>query len=209
MDTEIIDNSEILYTKKQAVYKSGTRNSNRLNYPDFEIGGYLFCPRDRKVNHDGEEIILAGKVMHTLCLLVSCQGEVISHDYLIKKIWNDDYIIGKKGVSNAIWQLRKILGKNKALNNCIQTVPRKGYLLNDNIEIGTAEKSINQRHRVPNNTPTSAHSKVKNFKLYNRGKIKKRLANINLSKLCKQLFTHLLMCWTTAIMIYIMLKFFP
>ena len=62
-----------------------------------------------------------------LFIFIQKQGEVVSREYLIEKIW-DNYLGANEGLNQAISFLRKLLDDNE--KKIIVTFPKKGYSFN-------------------------------------------------------------------------------
>src|SRR5205823_3653685 len=78
--------------------------------------------RERRLLRDGRPVRLRGKVLDTLCVLVSQPGRLIGKDDLIAAVWPDT-VVEENNLAHNINALRKALG-DAAL---IETVPGRGY----------------------------------------------------------------------------------
>lgn len=77
-----------------------------------------------------------GRLMQVLTILVEKCGEIVTREELITTIWQD-YGGGDEGLTQAISLLRKIFSDTQ--KELIQTVPKKGYILNAVIRYETDE----------------------------------------------------------------------
>ncbi|HEX6193575.1 MAG TPA: winged helix-turn-helix domain-containing protein [Chitinophagaceae bacterium] len=77
-----------------------------------------------------EENRIEPRLMSLLCLLAADPRRVVLRETLIKKIW-DDYGGADEGLNQGISFLRKLL--NDTDKKLIETVPKKGYILNADI----------------------------------------------------------------------------
>lgn len=75
---------------------------------------------------DGEPVVLTPKLFDTLLYLVENAGEVLEKDRLMDAIW-PGMIVEENNLSQAISNLRRILGDDGAVHRYIVTVPRRGY----------------------------------------------------------------------------------
>lgn len=93
------------------------------------IGGWQVDVDKNQLIKDQTVIPLRHKVMHVLLYLAKHANRLVSRDELIAEIWNGNELVGKKGLTNAVWQLRSELGKTDLDTGVILTVPKKGYQL--------------------------------------------------------------------------------
>ncbi len=100
-------------------------NFNELPY---RIRGRRVDPVNGIVTHGESESQLPPKAIQVLGQLARHAGEPVSRRTLIDRIWDGNEFVGQKGVSQAIWQIRKALGDNDS-ERLIRTIPRKGYSL--------------------------------------------------------------------------------
>ena len=98
------------------------------------IGGWQ-VDIDKNQLRNGESVItLRNKVMGVLVYLAKNADRLVSRDELIDEIWLGNYPVGKKGLTNAVWQLRIDLQaieqhSGSSQDDAILTVPKKGYQL--------------------------------------------------------------------------------
>jgi len=76
---------------------------------------------------DGNEERLEPRLMQLLCILASHRGELVSREKLTLEVW-DNYGNADEGLTQAISYLRKVLKDGD--KHLIETVPKKGYVLN-------------------------------------------------------------------------------
>ncbi|HYE56745.1 MAG TPA: winged helix-turn-helix domain-containing protein [Chitinophagaceae bacterium] len=77
------------------------------------------------------EVRVEPRLMKLLCILSQHSGQLVTREQLVKEIW-DDYGGGEEGLTLAISALRKLL--NDAAKELIRTIPKKGYILQAEIE---------------------------------------------------------------------------
>lgn len=81
-----------------------------------------------KVNVSGHWHSLEAKQLTLLSLLIEHQGEAVSRDMIMTRIW-PDVIVSDNSVSQLVTQLRKSLHDDKHTARFIRTIPRVGYQL--------------------------------------------------------------------------------
>src|SRR6476469_7864304 len=88
----------------------------------YEFGPFRLETKERRLLRDGRPVPLRGKVLDTLCMLVSRPGRLIERDDLLAAVWPDT-VVEENNLAHNINALRKALGDAKL----IETVPGKGY----------------------------------------------------------------------------------
>src|SRR5215831_2149862 len=88
----------------------------------YEFGPFRLETKERRLLRDGHPVRLRGKVLDTLCVLVSQPGRLIEKDDLIAAVWPDT-VVEENNLAHNINALRKALGDARL----IETVPGKGY----------------------------------------------------------------------------------
>ena len=90
-------------------------------------GGRLLVDVDgRTANVDGVLINLTPKEFDLLCMLAEQPGRAYSRDYLVRRIWGDEYAGYERTVDSTVTRLRRKLGP---LGDRIATVWGVGYKL--------------------------------------------------------------------------------
>jgi len=72
------------------------------------------------------------KTMNLLHYLVTHQGNVCDPEDLIRLFWDGNSDVGKPALRKNIYKLKRELNK-LGLNECIETIPKKGYRLKKQI----------------------------------------------------------------------------
>lgn len=91
------------------------------------IGEFRLDAVNRTLTKDNQSpITLNWKTFSVLTLLANHQNEIVTRETIIKEIWDDNFLVGDKALSTAIWNLRKSF-ENSSVK--IATVPKKGYRL--------------------------------------------------------------------------------
>ena len=82
------------------------------------VGGMLF--------RDGERLALRPKVVEILTVLVESQGNTVTKEELLQKVWADA-IVEEGTLTSHISVLRKALGEGEDGAQYIETIPKRGY----------------------------------------------------------------------------------
>ena len=83
---------------------------------------------------DETEISLPPKVVKTLAVLMEHRGEILSKDELIEQVWSDS-IVEESNLSQNLYVLRKALGSKPDGGPYIETLRRRGYRFNGDVQI--------------------------------------------------------------------------
>lgn len=68
------------------------------------------------------------KPMEVLCYLVQCYPALVTREQLISAVWDGNFYVGEKALTNTIWQLRQSFAQF-GQPDLISTVRKKGYRL--------------------------------------------------------------------------------
>ncbi len=98
--------------------------------PQLQVGPFLIHPLERTVNNGDDSLRLTGMEMRILLALVSAEGDYVSHDDLLTKIWGMDFDPGTNLVYTHITNLRRKLGRLGA-ESMIQSSRGQGYRVLD------------------------------------------------------------------------------
>ncbi|MEO1367365.1 MAG: protein kinase, partial [Acidobacteriota bacterium] len=94
----------------------------------YELAGRRIDPVLGVVRHAGERTALSRKQLEVLALLASAEGQV-SREEFIELVWDGDKLVGARGLTNTVYELRRALGDRDRQNPLIRTLPRRGYQL--------------------------------------------------------------------------------
>lgn len=103
----------------------------------YKFGDFLLDAGQKRLFRNGEKISLQPKVFDILLVLLEKNGELVSRDELMKAVWKDTFV-EETNLRFCIHALRKVLGKKSDGEEYVETVPKRGYRLNEKIR----EKSI-------------------------------------------------------------------
>jgi DNA-binding response OmpR family regulator len=84
-------------------------------------------PLGRKVIIDGQDVALTAKEFDLMYLLASNPGRVFSRNYLLDRLWGDNYGGFERTVDTHIQRLRRKLGANSNVDERIVTLWGVGY----------------------------------------------------------------------------------
>jgi len=98
----------------------------------YEFGEYLLDAGQKRLFRGGEKISLQPKVFDILLVLLEKNGELVSRDELMKAVWKDTFV-EETNLRFCIHALRKALGKKSDGEEYVETVPKRGYRLNEEI----------------------------------------------------------------------------
>ncbi len=92
----------------------------------FEFGEFRLDARKRLLLKNGENAQISPRIFDLLLVLVQNEGEILSHDDLLDKVW-DGAFVEQSNLKKSISALRHILGEHPDQRLYVQTVPRRGY----------------------------------------------------------------------------------
>ena len=91
----------------------------------YAFGDFRLDAEHLMLYRQSEEVPLAPKAVETLLALIERDGQIISKDELIGRIWPDAFV-EEANLSVNVASLRKALDKGDEWH-CIETVPKRGY----------------------------------------------------------------------------------
>ncbi len=103
-----------------------SRTAETTNQP-VEDAGLRVDPVSRGVTIDGGEIVLTAREFDLLYLLVTNPDRVFSRDYLLNRLWGDDYGGFERTIDTHIQRLRRKLGGAGSVADRITTLWGVGY----------------------------------------------------------------------------------
>jgi TolB-like protein/DNA-binding winged helix-turn-helix (wHTH) protein/tetratricopeptide (TPR) repeat protein len=92
----------------------------------FRWGRFTLDPLRRSMSCDGKTVKLAERLFDVLLYLVANHGRVVERDELLREIWAGR-VVEDNNVSQAIFELRKVLKSSGSTDRSIVTVPGKGF----------------------------------------------------------------------------------
>lgn len=91
-----------------------------------EFGKFRLDTGQKILWHEGSAVSMPLKELEVLCLLVENNGQLVTKDELIERLWADSFV-EENNLSRHIYLLRKTLCQRGADKNLIENVPRRGY----------------------------------------------------------------------------------
>lgn len=85
-------------------------------------------PNTFSIKSSNGSIRLRCKLWDLLVELEKNKDNLVSRDYLVKKIWNGNSYTGERGLTHSVCHLRNIF-KELSISAQITTIPKKGYIL--------------------------------------------------------------------------------
>lgn len=86
------------------------------------------------------------KVLQVLLILAENQGQVVSHDVILNKVWPGS-VVGSNAIQRCIAQLRKAFNDDAKTQRVISTHPKVGYSLLIDVNWQTELANINQQKK--------------------------------------------------------------
>jgi DNA-binding winged helix-turn-helix (wHTH) protein/TolB-like protein len=92
----------------------------------YEFDEFFLDPGDRALLRDGKTVSLTPKSFDILVTLVERNGQLVTKDELMKRIWPDSFV-EEANLTVNVSALRKALGDTPGHQQYIETVPKMGY----------------------------------------------------------------------------------
>jgi DNA-binding winged helix-turn-helix (wHTH) protein/tetratricopeptide (TPR) repeat protein len=116
----------------------------------YRFGSFRLDAEKHVLSSNGQLIRLAPKPFESLLVLVQRHGQVVHKDELMRLIWADAFV-DEANISQNVFLLRKLLGKDDEGREYIETVPRRGYRFIGNVrEEPNRSLEIKVKRRSPN-----------------------------------------------------------
>ena len=117
------------------------------------IGGFFIDLPRNQITHNGQTITLAPKALAVLTCLAEQQGQVVSQDSLLEKVWPNS-VVSPNTLQRSIAQLRKALGDDGKGQQYIKTHAKKGYSLDCSVQWQNQNTVSNTRDRLEDTGPS-------------------------------------------------------
>ena len=123
----------------------------------YRFGVFEFDSHTAELRKNGVKVKLQDQPSQVLLKLLQCPGELVTREDLRSILWpGDTFVDFDHGLNKAIARLREALDDSKAVPGLIQTIPRRGYRLNAEVDwIPSRNGSADLEPRV---TPTLLES---------------------------------------------------
>ncbi|MCP3956861.1 MAG: protein kinase [bacterium] len=117
-----------------------------LGEVDFKIGEWWVRPQLGQLKRGETSVRVEARSMDVLVCLARLAPEVVPKQRIIDEVWGDAYV-GDEVISHAIWELRKALEDDARQPRYIETLPRKGYRLKEDVYFppGSGEPAVGAR----------------------------------------------------------------
>ncbi|HEY2962567.1 MAG TPA: winged helix-turn-helix domain-containing protein [Pyrinomonadaceae bacterium] len=96
--------------------------TNRVYY----FGSFCLNQAEQQLLHKGEPVRLAPKAFEVLRVLIENKGCLVVKERLLREVWPDVFV-EEANLSVNIASLRKALAEGDVEQQCIETVPKRGY----------------------------------------------------------------------------------
>lgn len=100
-----------------------------MSYSQYLIRDCLLDCQTMVLSFNSKEVKLSVKVFDFLMLFLASEEQIVNKDDAIDRIWLGNEGVGKRGVTNAIWSLRKAFTELGIEDEVFQTLPKVGYKL--------------------------------------------------------------------------------
>jgi len=92
----------------------------------YQFGEFQLDAGRRLLLREGEPVVIAPKVYEVLLALVETQGQPLSKDDLLSRVWPDT-IVEESNLTVSVSALRRVLGERRGEQKYIATIPGVGY----------------------------------------------------------------------------------
>jgi len=94
----------------------------------FYAGDWLIEPAMNRLSKGSESVSVEPRIMHVLTCLAGRPGEVVTRDELIEAVWSK-VLVNEEALTQAVSQIRRVVGDDTRSPSFIQTIPKRGYRL--------------------------------------------------------------------------------
>ncbi|HXC68922.1 MAG TPA: tetratricopeptide repeat protein [Pyrinomonadaceae bacterium] len=92
----------------------------------YKFGPFRLDPAAPLLTVKGKPISIPPKPLEILILLVQRHGQIVLKDELIKLVWADSFV-EEANITQNVFLIRKVLGRDEKGRQYIETIPRRGY----------------------------------------------------------------------------------
>jgi DNA-binding winged helix-turn-helix (wHTH) protein len=96
------------------------------NQQSYDFGPFRVNADERLLFRGSDLVPLTPKAFDMLLVLVESNGQLLTKEELMKRVWPDSFV-EEANLSHNIYKLREALGDGAAGEKYIQTLPRRGY----------------------------------------------------------------------------------
>ncbi|MDI9357507.1 MAG: response regulator transcription factor [Phycisphaerales bacterium] len=125
---------DVLLHKIRAIIKRHEDDNNKLSNSStvYNIGQYAFNTNTRELTSNDKTIVLSPKESRLMELLIEAQGNLVSREFALRKIWGSDTYFNGRSMDVYIVKLRKYLKDDSKLE--IVNVHGSGFRLITNAQ---------------------------------------------------------------------------
>ena len=99
---------------------------NLTDHPELRIGDWVVLPALNLVRRGEDSRRIEPRLMHVLVHLARRPGRVVPRDELLDAVWGDAVVM-EEALTQAVSQLRRILGDDPRRPRIIETIRKRGY----------------------------------------------------------------------------------
>ncbi|RLU04181.1 MAG: hypothetical protein D9N11_00405 [Ketobacter sp.] len=108
-----------------------------LSGMEYHFLNFRLLPDQARLICREQDIALAPKTFHFLCLLISAGNAVVSRDALFDVLWHGR-AVSDESLAQVVAQCRRALGDSASTQNVIKTVPKLGFRFVPHIRVVAA-----------------------------------------------------------------------
>ena len=108
-----------------------------------QFGSFILRPTARRLEKDGLPVNLGGRALDILIQLVNRAGEIVSHQELQDKVWQD-VVVEPNSLRVQVAALRKVLGETEGGSHTIINISGRGYCF-----VAPVQRAFAQPPRMP------------------------------------------------------------
>jgi Tol biopolymer transport system component/DNA-binding winged helix-turn-helix (wHTH) protein len=94
----------------------------------FRLGDWLVEPSLNRLSRGDKSVSIEPRIMHVLTCLASRPGEAVTRTDLLDIVWGE-VIVNEEALTQAVSQLRRVVGDDPRSARYIETIPKTGYRL--------------------------------------------------------------------------------
>ena len=115
------------------------------------IGAFRLDPAARALTRNGQPVRLGSRALDVLCVLAAANGAVVKKDELIARVW-PDAVVEENNLQVHVSAIRKLLAQDRDGENCLVTVPGRGYrlIVHDSLHTGPQDTAAEDPLFLPN-----------------------------------------------------------
>jgi DNA-binding winged helix-turn-helix (wHTH) protein/pimeloyl-ACP methyl ester carboxylesterase len=92
----------------------------------YEFGPFKLSPAQHLLAEGTKRVPLTPKAFQILLALVESQGQIVSKEELLQKVWPDTFV-EEATLAQNVFTLRRVLKDDRGTSHYIETVPKRGY----------------------------------------------------------------------------------